>query len=585
MSERTRDTDRDTMARGAHPIDDDDVARLVREVAGGWSMPPVRLDQPGWRERIRSPQGRRAASLKGWFGRLGQAAAAGVVLTVVAALVAVYLTGPTSQFGKPSSPPSTPGSTPAANATALPQLLVHGDLPSPSRVLVQTEGGQFAVADLATGKLGSLISAGTWNSRIVRSPSGDLVCLCTSGSGTTYGQPTHAKVSLNRFDDAGNVTSRIVVLDIEGVPDPRYGEVPQQPGHVSTWASVSADGRFAYIGWAARAHPVWKSGIVVVSLDDGTVLQRLDLPDKTDGTMDLGVYVDAPRVAGQSGSGGLVIARSGYRWGPVLSSNASYLPGADVFMSSVDGDGRLGQPAPVDAATDCGDEVGFAGPLPGGGTWLSCRHLGGAVRTTILRLKGDGSQGGQTSINSSFAEGSTSVVSPDGASLYIWDASGLELNRVELATGNVSKAKAPAVAAASDPLLAFGRWLAPPTLAKMFLQPGIAISPDGSRVYGLGIVGSPSARDFSGSAGVVVFDTESMTSLGRWEPTADFVSVAVSPDGKFVYATGSSDVDAAGNETGQPASITVFNAADGTIRLIAGSLGRGMLSLADPDLH
>jgi DNA-binding beta-propeller fold protein YncE len=189
-------------------------------------------------------------------------------------------------------------------------------------------------------------------------------------------------------------------------------------------------------------------------------------------------------------------------------------------------------------------------------------------------------------VSSALVEGSTSIASPDGAYLYVWNPFGLELNRIELATGNVNKAKAAAVtASAANPLAAFGRWLAPPTLAKMFLQPGVAISPDGTRLYGLGILGDPAAGDFSGSAGVVVFDTQAMTSLGRWEPTADFVSIAVSPDGAFVYASGMSGVDATGRETSQPASITVFNAADGSIRLIAGDLGRGMLSFAGPALN
>jgi hypothetical protein len=38
--------------------------------------------------------------------------------------------------------------------------------------------------------------------------------------------------------------------------------------------------------------------------------------------------------------------------------------------------------------------------------------------------------------------------------------------------------------------------------------------------------------------------------------------------------------DASGNNTSQPASITVFNAADGTVRLIAGQLSYGLITFA-----
>jgi hypothetical protein len=80
---------------------------------------------------------------------------------------------------------------------------------------------------------------------------------------------------------------------------------------------------------------------------------------------------------------------------------------------------------------------------------------------------------------------------------------------------------------------------------------------------------------------VVAFDAEHMTALGRWPATADYVSIAVSADGDSVYAAGMPGVDAAGEQTRQPASITVFDATDGTIRLLAGDLGSEMFTFPE----
>jgi hypothetical protein len=583
-----RDPDQDTMARSsertdsaAHPIDDDDVARIVRDIAAGWVMPPVRLDQPGWRDRVRTPRAQRLGGARGWFGRVGQALTGALVLTGAAALVAVYLTGPRTGNGKPgdSSAPATPQPSAAAAATPMPKLKVSGPVPAPAQIVVETGGSEFAVVDLSTGTIGSSLQVSSWGSATRYAPNGDLVCLCTRSSLPSLGNDTREKVSFLRYDHNGIVTFTSVVLDVSGAPDPRDGLVPQQPGHVSAFTTFSADGRFAFVGWSARAHPVWKSGIVVVGLDDGSVVQRLDLPTQSDGSGDSRTYVDAPHVIGQGG-GRVVIERSGYDWSPVSAAEPTVTPWTRAFSANIT-DGTLGAPVELAQGTFCGQYLDLAGGLPDGGLWLSCVRYGSS--TIVRRLHPDGSVAGDTTVIGTSIDGSTSAVSPDGAFLYLWNPVGLELTRIELVTGNTSKSKAPAVAAdaASDPLTAFGRWLAPAAAAKMLLQSGIALSPDGTRVFALGILGNPNGSEFTGSAGVIVFDAEQMTALGRWPATADYVSIAVSADGASVYAAGMPGFGAGGEHSGQPASITVFNAADGSIALLAGDLGDQMLTFPD----
>ena len=123
-----------------------------------------------------------------------------------------------------------------------------------------------------------------------------------------------------------------------------------------------------------------------------------------------------------------------------------------------------------------------------------------------------------------------------------------------------------------------GQWLAPAAAAKTILQPSIALSPDGSRAYALGVT-RPERTD-AGSTGVDVFDTVAMRAIDHWAPPADLVSVGVSPDGRLVYVAGAPEVDASGAQRlGAPASLIVFDASDGSVRLIAGSLGLEMATI------
>jgi hypothetical protein len=566
------------MTREPHPIDDDDVARLVRDVAAGWTMPPVRLDEPAWRDRVRSGRARRAANLQGWLSSLGQAATGAVVLTVAGALIAVYLTG----AGKPQAstgPTASPGSSHAAAPSQLPQLFLAGELPAPSRVVVQTEGGQYALADLATGTLGSSFTATGRDSAIGRGPNGNLVCVCTSYDGAVFGHPTHLVVHLERFDGDLKVLSRDPVIDITGVPDPRDGQVPFEPDHVTAATTFSPDGRYAFVGWSKRNHPSWTSGIVVVDLRDGAIVDHVLLPQRSDGTGDGRTEVYAPRVVGTAGAG-VIIARRAVSWSPATATDFSVSNDVDVFVTSFGADnGNLGDPAvSIEGGTGCGDDVNLAGGLPGGDLWLSCVSYDGSGMTTVRRVDGGGRIIGDTSVYGAIIEGATAVVSPDGGLLYVWDPSALVLHRVDLATGAETKASAPAATSNLDPLTALGRWLAPSTEAKTFLQPAVAISTDGSRVYAIGIGGDRGPSELSGSSGVLVFDATAMAPIGRWAPTADFVSLAISADGRFLYAAGAPGVGADGSQAPFQASMTVFDTGDGSVRVICGRLGAGMLT-------
>ena len=84
----------------------------------------------------------------------------------------------------------------------------------------------------------------------------------------------------------------------------------------------------------------------------------------------------------------------------------------------------------------------------------------------------------------------------NGSDLFLWDPQARKLVRYDLATGRSDSVTAPSTGALDGPLdtlaalgRTIGRWLAPTAAAKIFLQPAIAISEDGTTLYALGIDG------------------------------------------------------------------------------------------------
>ena len=569
--------------------DDPTIEQLVRDVAGEWSMPPVRLDAPSWRERVRSQRARRLEAAGGWFGRLGQAATAAITLTVVAALVAVVLTQPRQEPGKTPEPSS--GSRPstsagAAQATPLPRHLLTGDEPNPAIVVVRSERGDFSRVDLTTGLINGPLTGKSSVSELRVVEGGSMVCLCVAESGSIGGMPTDMTVSLDRYDARGKLQSSTAIQQFSGEPDPRDESVfiPERPSHVLVDVGFSDDGRYGFVGWSFRAHPVWHSGVLVVDLSSGLIVGRLELPDSTDGENDTRRVVDAPHVVGTIHTGTVLIARGYYEWTPPASQQPSYTFENHVFTASFD-TGRLADAKLVPTASDCGGNVIRAGSLPEGAFWLACSS-GGAQLTAIRRLGPDNSLLGDVRISGSGGvDTDPTALSADGSKLYVWDPTSGVLTRVDLASGDKTSGKGTAVAD-EGPLTALGNWLAPTIAAKSWLRGALAISPGGTRIYAIGIKEGTGDRGMAGSAGVYVFDAATLEPITTWQPTADYVSVAVSADGALVYAAGLPGVDASGGlKLAQQASITVFDATDGSIRLIAGELGGDALSFLSTTLN
>jgi hypothetical protein len=579
----------DRQPAGLDSYDDEAIGRLVRDTAAGWSMPAVRLDAPSWRDRIGSPRARRLAGARGWFGRVGQAATAAIALTVVGALVAVMLTRAPITPGVSPAPTTSagPGETGAPGASPLPKLVLNGDLPSVTDVLVLTEFGTFKRVDLTTGDFDQEVTGGGPGGSMSPQADGSIACLCVASPVTSGGVAVVLTVRLDRFDHHGAFVSTSPIETFTGAPDPRDAGVtiPDQPANVLTATSFSDDGRFGFVGWSLRGSSAWHSGVLAVDLRDGTVVSRLALPDVTTGTDPARRVVAAPKIVGAAGAGRLVVVEPWYEFTPATAAQPAYSFGNDLFQVGF-ADARWSTDVPVATASDCGTDVFRAGPLAGGGTWIAC-STGGMELTTIRRLAADGSRIGDVHVvGTGGIDAELVAVSTDGTVIYVWDPAGATLTRVDLATGTttIGHGATGTAAANGGPLAALGSWLAPSAAAKTLLRGGLVISPDGSRVYAIG-VGTPSASSgVAGSSGVFAFDATTLAQVAHYAPTADFASVAVSADGRFVYAAGLPGVDATGAQASQSASITVFSTVDGSVRVIAGELGFGMLSFLEPVL-
>jgi hypothetical protein len=578
-------TDLNRSATPGRQLDDERLGALVRTVADDWRMPPQRLDQPTWRDRTREGAGRR----RPWLARVAGPASAALVATVVLALAAVWLSAPRGDratVGKSPEPSSTPSASARPTATPLPPLTRNGALPTVTRVLVQADG-RFRVADLATGTLGDdSLAAYSGPIQLVPRADGGWLCLC--GKWTTFGLngSTGLTMTLVPVDAGGRASEGTEIRSIQGEVDPNI-RADLQFQQVDASITVTADGKTAFFGWTVRnGAEGWTSGIDVIDVASATVVDSVPVPV---GRPAVGagepVSQSAPNVEISPADDRIVLVSF---WFVEEPNNPRPEQGNDRWTATLDGQ-AIGAIEPLDgaAAADCGTELD-SGLIDAASYYLICGNLPGDLN--VRRVGLDGSETWRTPIppvQGEFFGGA--LVARSGDALFIWEPVGAGLARVDLANGQLTTSE-PATAAGAGPLDAIGAlgrrlgdWIAPSALAKLLLDPGLVVSPDGSRVYAIGVTSSnPESR---GSTGVFAFDAASLERLGQWDPTADFTSIAISADSRFVYASGQGGVNADGVGSRNGASVTVFDASDGSVRLIAGALGSAEIWFANSTLE
>lgn len=558
--------------------DDEQIEALVRSVTDEWRLPPQRLDLPTWRDRARTG----AVERRGWITRLAVPVSTALVATAVLGFAAVWLSTPRDRGTVGQSPTAAPSLAPSATtgavATPLPKLVRNGDLPSVTRVMVRS-GGRLGLADLTTGTLGTdALGSYVGQTSLVPRPAGGWLCLCVNWTAVGATGPTGLSLTLVAVDATGRPGDAQEVRQIDGRPDPNQA-LGNQFQIVDAGSSIAADGKTAFFAWTARQGATgWTSGIDVIDVTSGRVVDSATVPaEQPAGTEGQPVSRNAPGVEVSPAGDRILISSFWYVEAPNDPNPPS---GIDRWIAPLDG-GKVGAlttpPAPATLACSA---VELGGGFIDSTSYY--RICGGATSDlTVRRVGVDGSSIGETAVPRSDGEFSAgSLVARFGENLFLWDPVSAVMARVDLATGALTTSPALGAKVDDGPFEALatlgrrlGRWIAPSVAAKLLLDPGIVVSADGARVYAIGVSSSsdPNAR---GSTGVFAFDAATLAPLGNWGPTADFTSLAISADGRFVYAAAQGGVDSAG----QPAfangsSITVFDVNDGSVRLIAGNLG------------
>lgn len=606
----------DTPAPASAPLGDEVIGGLVRDLAADWTMPPQRLGERTWRVRVEERESAHGGS--GWRRRVTLSATLAVAATVVLALSAIWLNGPgrlpttgndsssapsatTSPDGSPARPSSPSPS--AAIPSPAPTLAVYGDpLPVSSIVL---SGEEHRMLDLTTGGMGpALERSAETDGQFIRRADGGYTCVCFTYDRPFYVNPSAVSLDLVDYDSTGNVERSRALGAHDGAAAVGNGQLVGRTLGVRVSLSERPDR--VYVGWVVRTLEGWRSGVDVVDLVAGRIVQEIALPDLaledaggSDGPLD--TSVDPPLVAVAPDGGRLVISqlRGVFRPNAAgaidLVSTESGPWGAPIeggvvgaLTAFATGEGTLGPtcaPWPAEVSFASADVLvatcGSAGVL---------RRVDPRDGRSLGDVPVDGLAGG-FAVLASAPDGRRYVWLPLARTLVEVDAVGGRVLRsatIDGLTGAVQPSTGDPLAALADIGRRLGRWIAPPAVAKSILWPAIAISPDGSRLYLLGVSGDDASGGWTGSTGVHVVDTATLTEVATWAPTADWQSIAVGGDGSLVYLVSAPDraVDASGavvDDPGRLASLTVVDAPTGEVRVIAGQLD-GPFLLLDPRL-
>ena len=338
------------------PPSDEELGERIRDLASSWQMPPVD-PASSWAQRTHraGPFSRGRPIIR----TLVAAATMAVLLAVGAAALAVWLAlppakGPTNGAAGPSSGSPRPTVNPALlyspppTTTPAPLLPAYAAKGAPVRAeeVVVNAGSGPALLNLATGAL-TEVGAGTADSfnQLFALPDGSFVCVCTqtvTGPGQVPGSTeSSVSVELQWFSASGTPGRTVVLPSYVGRGDPA---ITGEPEHASVNANLGPGGASLDIAWTAEAPPVWRSGIDVIDLASGQVIQTLTLPSVSDRVGAISAGVGPASVTFSPDGHMAMIERFG--WSGIGGSTSSSWHAAATVAN-----GRLGSPMPLAAGS------------------------------------------------------------------------------------------------------------------------------------------------------------------------------------------------------------------------------------------
>ncbi len=524
----------------------------------------------------------------GWRGRSSGLIAAGLVAFIV---VGIAL-GTTFGTGRPASSaaavvpepsplfaPSTrrPTPTPRPQMPPLPVVeIVGGHIPTERR-LVYANGLQ--ILDLATGELTT--QARPWEDLLLQIGDSEVVCVCMTRQ-DPVGDPVASTVvlRLERTDTTGRVAFEREVTTFEGVV-----AVPEMDLGFTMAAKLSADDRSVFVITATRRPPIWAVELHHVDASSGELISSMVIDElaidveepepspstppatpKPDGSPPDGLHVWANALA-ISPDGATLAATVGYS---IIRGDA-WTSGFHEFLVPI-ADGRPGTATEL-ASAEIGNGWCVAPPefVDHAELVQVCTSPDGPFgpdRFYVRRVSTGGDPSDDVALRDTPWSGRYQLsIAVDRArrGVLSWDPVEHSLARVSLDDGTiiaseVARAMLPEPRS-SDQGGYFGA------------EPGLVLSPDGQRVYAVGVALGPS--DSGTPTGVWAFDAETLELVDHWQPRAMLSSLAVSADGQFVYAAGASGFDVEGNQAPNwPSSVTVYDALTGEVQVVYGAVSR-----------
>lgn len=546
------------------PVDEEEVVVSLR-------LQPVVARPEGWRGRS---SGLIAAGLVG-FIVLGLALGAAFGDRRPASSAAAVVPVPSAAISPLAS--RRPNPTPRPQLPPLPVVqVIGGEIPTERR-LVYANGLQML--DLATGEL--MTPARPYEDLVLPLANDGLVCACMTRL-LPVGDTTTSSVVLRfeRLDTSGAIIVEREVRTFDGIV-----EVPEMNLGFTLAAALSADDRYLYVLTASRRPPVWTVELQQVDVGSGelvgsTFLDELAIdPDepepspsappataKPDGSPPDGVLVWANALA-RSPNGTTMAATIAYS---VVRGDIWTNAFRELLVPLEDG--LPGTAVMLDAGTEVDPNGWCVGPPEFVDDELLvqvCMSPDGRQRKDafyVRRLTTSGESIGDVALRAKPWKGYHKLaiaVDRGRRSVVTWDPVDHSLSRVTVDDGAVVEREV-------------ARRLLPnakPITSRGYLgaDPGLVLSPDGRRVYAVGFGIGPS--DSGTPTGVWVFDAETLDLIDHWAPRAMLTSLAVSADGRFVYAAGASGFDVEGNQAPNwPGSVTVYDAQTGEIQVIYGAV-------------
>lgn len=496
--------------------------------------------------------GRRADRLRAWL-----------VVGGAASLVAgALLGGVVDDRGPRSDRPAAdvtrgeprPSAEPRRLATAMPQLVVEDPTRPPSgRVLTLTDGYRWL--DLASGSFGDLLPMSMPTERL---PDGTFLCACLDAPWSPGDQVMTLRVA--RLDADGRRLGESGSISFRGVRDG-----PPSSNVVSVGRTFSDAGDALFAAAAARtASGAWTFELATLPVESGRA-ERLALGE-IGGEPEIR-YV-APPLVSVSYDGRYIVVAATIQRGSFR--NPQPLERAHWLVRLEKGSPAAAEPyelPPPPAGHERCIAEGFVDTRVYADVCSAVDPESGALVPTVRRVGIDGRIISEVPLSPRPMISANVLVDRTTRSIYAWDPDGHTAYVVDGRTGELVSGGVPAGVLAS-----VGAVNPPDRHFLLNSTQSFVLSPDRSRLYALGAAGGAIDRGPS-STGIWAFDAETLDWIDRWAPVTNYAALGISDDGRRLFASGLSGVTAEGLPSAAEASVTVHDADDGEVIVVAGRLG------------